>query len=79
MLHSKISDKIFNECLCFFIVAVNNSDNQTVNKFRNFINYKSFFDIDKHVECVQFIEQFEKSNNFLNSLNLIHIFNFTNR
>ena len=79
MFHSKIIDKIFNECLCFLIVTINNCNNKTINWFYDFINYKSFFDIDKHVECIQFVEQFEKSNNFFDNLNLIHVFNFTNR
>ena len=79
MLYSKVIDRIFSECLCFLIVAIDNSDNQTVNWFWDFIDYENFFDIDKHAECIQFIEQFEKSNDFLDSLSLIYVFSFTSR
>ena len=39
MLYAKIINKIFRECLSFLIVAINNSNNEKVNKFENFKNY----------------------------------------
>ena len=56
MLYTKIINKIFRECLNFLIIAINNDNDEIINKFESFINYENVVDIDEHVKCVQFIK-----------------------
>ena len=56
MFYAKVINKIFCKCLCFLIVVINNNNNKTINRFENFINYKSFINLNKHVRNVQFFQ-----------------------
>ena len=39
MFYSKIINKIFCECLNLLIVAINNNNDEKINKFENFKDY----------------------------------------
>ena len=52
MFYTKVINKIFRECLNFLIVAINNNNNETINEFKNFINYENVVDINKHVKYI---------------------------
>ena len=52
VFYSKVINKIFRKCLNFLIVAINNNNNEIINEFKNFINYKNVVDVNKHVKYV---------------------------
>ena len=52
MFHTKVINKVFRECLNFLIVAINNNNDETINKFKSFINYKNVVNINKHVKYI---------------------------
>ena len=56
IFHTKIINKIFREYLNFLIVAINNNNDEIINEFKNFINYKNIVDINKHIKCIQLIK-----------------------
>ena len=52
MFYTKVINKIFREYLSFLIVAINNNNNETINKFEDFINYKNIVNINKYIKCI---------------------------